>query len=231
MSWRKCSTCKGDIAYGAQYFVCSVSTCNKKRTGGMVFCKEPCWDAHVPIMNHRDAWWSQKTAPKDASAAADVAATGLGRSAGKKEVVPTEIKDSGGAKREILVVGTRFKGYVADRSGMNASEQALKPLSDIVRAACDEAIVRAANDGRKTIKDRDFRHIEKSTDSREVMVIVSRLKAYVLAKSGLKTSETCLAPLSDIVRKAIREGIRAAAMDDRKTVLDRDVPKTLEALS
>jgi len=31
--WRPCSACKQPIALGTPYYVCSVSTCNRKRTG------------------------------------------------------------------------------------------------------------------------------------------------------------------------------------------------------
>ena len=29
--WRRCSTCKGEIAFSSSYWVCSVSTCNRKQ--------------------------------------------------------------------------------------------------------------------------------------------------------------------------------------------------------
>jgi histone H3/H4 len=59
----------------------------------------------------------------------------------------------------------------------------------------------------------------------EVLVIASRLKDYVRARSGFHTSDRVLEPLSDIVRRVADEAIRNAARDGRKTVLDRDVPK------
>ena len=65
-TWRRCSSCKKPIAYGALYWVCNVSTCNRKRTG-LSFCTVMCWDAHVPLMNHRDSWAEERHAPaKDA---------------------------------------------------------------------------------------------------------------------------------------------------------------------
>ena len=51
---RHCSRCKNPILCGASYLVCSVSTCNRARTG-LVFCSLDCWDAHVPVAGHRDA--------------------------------------------------------------------------------------------------------------------------------------------------------------------------------
>ena len=60
--WRRCNSCKKEIGYGALYWVCNVSTCNRKRTG-LVFCEVSCWDAHVPMMNHRETWAEERRAP------------------------------------------------------------------------------------------------------------------------------------------------------------------------
>ena len=66
-AWRRCSACKNPIALGATYWVCNVSTCNRKRTG-MVFCTVSCWEVHLPVANHREAWAVEKQAPKTAPA-------------------------------------------------------------------------------------------------------------------------------------------------------------------
>lgn len=60
--WRRCSSCKKSIGYRTKYWVCNVSTCNRKRTG-LVFCDVSCWDAHVPMMNHRESWAEERQAP------------------------------------------------------------------------------------------------------------------------------------------------------------------------
>jgi hypothetical protein len=60
--YKLCSECKQPIAFSADYYRCSVSTCNRKRTG-MFFCSVSCWDAHVPMMRHRDAWAEKTKAP------------------------------------------------------------------------------------------------------------------------------------------------------------------------
>ncbi|MCM2279594.1 MAG: hypothetical protein NDJ89_16085 [Oligoflexia bacterium] len=60
--WKKCSSCKKPIAFKALFWVCNVSTCNRKRTG-LSFCSVSCWDAHLPIMNHREAWAEERRAP------------------------------------------------------------------------------------------------------------------------------------------------------------------------
>jgi len=58
---------------------------------------------------------------------------------------------------------------------------------------------------------------------KEVLIIASRLKAYVKSRSGMNTSDGVLDSLSDIIRKAVDEAISNADADERKTVLDRDV--------
>lgn len=60
--WRKCNICKKAIGYRQEYWVCNVSTCNRKRTG-LIFCTVSCWDAHVPMMNHRESWAEERRAP------------------------------------------------------------------------------------------------------------------------------------------------------------------------
>ncbi len=63
----------------------------------------------------------------------------------------------------------------------------------------------------------------------DVLVVASKLKAYVKARSGMNTSDTVLDPLSDQLRALADEAIEAARADGRKTVLARDVPKPVPA--
>lgn len=60
------------------------------------------------------------------------------------------------ADEDVLVVASKLKSYVREKSGMNTSASVLTALSDRIRGLCDEAIDRARSDGRKTVKDRDF---------------------------------------------------------------------------
>ena len=57
---------------------------------------------------------------------------------------------------ETLVVASKLKNYVREKSGMNTSASVLAVVSDKIRQMCDQAIENARNDGRKTVKDRDF---------------------------------------------------------------------------
>src|SRR3989338_8227906 len=64
--WKKCSSCKKTIELGANYYVCSVSTCNGKRTG-YSFCSVHCFEVHLPVARHRDAGAIEQKAPMHAS--------------------------------------------------------------------------------------------------------------------------------------------------------------------
>src|SRR5687767_7267264 len=63
--WMVCSACRKEIHFGKVYWVCSVSTCNRNRTR-LVFCSVACWDSHVAILRHRDAWAVEERAPSRA---------------------------------------------------------------------------------------------------------------------------------------------------------------------
>ena len=57
---------------------------------------------------------------------------------------------------------------------------------------------------------------------KDVLVVISKLKAYVRARSGMNTSDGVADVLSDHLRKLCNEAIRNAARDGRKTLMDRD---------
>jgi hypothetical protein len=56
----------------------------------------------------------------------------------------------------------------------------------------------------------------------DVLVVVSKLKAYVKARSGMNTSDGVVDVLSAKIRKLCDAAIEVAQADGRKTVLDRD---------
>lgn len=180
--WRRCSSCKTEIPFGAGHWVCNVSTCNQKRTG-LVFCTVSCWEAHVPVMRHRESWAVEKTAPRreewereQREAAAKVAGAAAPRGpapasgdAGSSTAPVRRAADTAAgtdtqrpvplrpvATRDVMVVASKLKEYVRERSGMNTSDGVMQVLSDALRTLTDRAIRNAQRDGRKTILDRDF---------------------------------------------------------------------------
>lgn len=164
-AWKHCSTCKTDIAFGQSYYECSVSTCNRKRTA-LYFCSLPCWEAHLPMMRHRDAWAVEARAPerdaweRDLRAEAEAAEArreqGAAQEASRRRVVTGPATGNDELPRDVLVVVSKLKQYVRARSGMNTSDGVTTILSDHVRRLCDLAIRNAAQEGRKTVLDRDF---------------------------------------------------------------------------
>ncbi len=154
--WRRCNACKGPIELGSTYWVCSVSTCNRKRTA-LSFCSVRCWDVHLPVARHRKAWAVEQTAPMSLEAETKPSSA-VPRNQTRKQAVqsvaPQEAKTD--LPNEVLIVASRLKEFIRARSGFNTSDGALDPLSEIVRHVCDEAIQRAARDGRKTVLARDI---------------------------------------------------------------------------
>lgn len=56
---------------------------------------------------------------------------------------------------EILVVASKVKSYIKDKSEMNTSGAVPEELSKRVMSLLDKAIENAKADGRKTVMDRD----------------------------------------------------------------------------
>lgn len=176
--WRRCSTCKQPIAFGADYYVCNVSTCNRGGMKGFVFCTDTCWDAHLGIVRHRESWAVEARAPSwaefqrsQAAPAADSrssdatpsTASGSPAAREKRRIIPASRSGEGGARgragalpQDTLIVMSKLKSYVKARADMNCSDRVAGPLSEAVRRLCDEAIEQARADGRKTLLDRDF---------------------------------------------------------------------------
>ena len=64
--------------------------------------------------------------------------------------------DEGIPPKDVLVVVSKLKAYIKAKSGMNTSGDVAENLSDKLRRLCDDAIIRARQDGRKTVMARDF---------------------------------------------------------------------------
>jgi hypothetical protein len=178
--WMTCSACRTDIDFGATHYVCSVSTCNRSRTR-LVFCSVPCWDSHVATLRHRDAWAVEAEAPSQVQweaeqrAEAAAPAPAAPRPAPTPRPAPAVVRAPAPAppspsppsgppapvrltpadESDVLIVVSKMKKYIKERSGMNCSDAVAEGLSHHVRAICDLAIRNAGADGRKTVLDRD----------------------------------------------------------------------------
>ncbi len=167
--WKKCSVCKNDIPHEGKYYVCSVSTCNRKRTG-LVFCSVDCWDCHLPDARHRgDAGAIEEKAPSREQAAREHREDHLTpqnsreeraprRTIAQQEVAPRASKEP--LPTDILVVASKVKKYVRDRSGMNTSTSTMEALTRCVIALCEKGMENAAQAERTTVMDRDIPQLD-----------------------------------------------------------------------
>ncbi len=57
---------------------------------------------------------------------------------------------------DILVVASKVKKFIREKSGLSTSAEILEGLSQKVEQLCLEAIEKAKADGRKTVKGRDL---------------------------------------------------------------------------
>jgi hypothetical protein len=179
-TWLKCTACKNPIPFGALHQVCSVSTCNRPRNP-MVFCTVSCWDSHVADARHRESWAVEALAPSKAvweaarehhaaPAPAPVTTPVVRRVVGDVGSAPVAnppvtppAATSGQAglhlvevvDRDMLVVVSKMKKYIKDRSGMSCADAVGDVLSEHLRAICDEAIRAAGRAERKTVLERD----------------------------------------------------------------------------
>ena len=149
--WRKCNSCKKNIAFATKHYVCSVSTCNGQRTG-YVFCSVSCFEVHLPAARHKDAAAIEHISPRNepsrkiipAAHSTVASSTSFG---GPKTPIP----------RDVLIIASRLKEYILARGEMNTSGQVMEVLSEHIRRVCDKAIDQARHEGRKTVLDRDFK--------------------------------------------------------------------------
>lgn len=124
------------------------------------------------MMRHRDAWAEQEKSPTEAEAAAEEKAEqekvaraeleqqgGTGSDGQRRRIVSPQtgelVENTQDLPKDVLVVASKLKAYVKARSGMNTSEGVLNALSDHLRRVAILALRHAAQDGRRTVMDRD----------------------------------------------------------------------------
>ena len=199
--WRRCSSCKTPIAFGASYWVCNVSTCNRPRTG-LFFCTVSCWDAHLSVVNHRESWALERRAPSRAE--------WEGERAQQRTPLPPPPRQP-----------DRLDHPASGAEGAARSEA--KP-SEVNRSATAQQPNRPEADSRSEAKPSEVNRSATAQQPlpRDVLIVISKLKAYVRARSGFNTSDRVGEPLSDAVRELCDRAVEKARADGRKTVLDRD---------
>jgi len=198
-TWLKCSACRSDIAFGTKYFQCSVSTCNRARTR-LVFCSVPCWDSHVATLRHRDAWAEDKIAPSKVAWERELADQPPEPPRAPAPPRPTGAAPAPAPRPAPVIAAPASPASGPTRRIVGEPPPAPAPAPAGMLALQDVA-------------------------DRDILIVVSKLKKYIKDRSGMNCSDSVAEVLSDHVRAIADESIRAAGRDERKTVLDRDVPR------
>lgn len=153
--WRHCVACKKPIFLGQIYYVCSVSSCSRV-SAPVQFCSFDCWAVHNEIYNHRNAAAVEETAPRETDTTQHAAAGPAKHQPDRKQTGPSA--ETLSTEGETLVVVSKVKKYIQEKSGMNTSADTMDALSDTLRRQLDQAIANAKKSGRKTVMARDLPH-------------------------------------------------------------------------
>jgi histone H3/H4 len=282
-TWLKCSACRTEIGFGAQHWICSVSTCNRSRTR-LVFCSVVCWDSHVATLRHRDAWAVEARAPTKAQWEAELAELGDAAPVAKSSAPSAPIAKSSAPSAASAQAAPIAKSPTpppkppAASSGVprpaptsdSTQPRGLPPSDPVTPTSSEPRRPPPTSDSTQPTPaslrgpaptptpasaDATSRHVvpppppapsgtrrvvgEASPASaaaveglqlnevtdRDILIVVSKMKKYIKERSGMNCSDAVAEMLSDHVRVLCDDCIRAAARDERKTVLDRDVPR------
>ena len=228
--WLRCTECKSEIPYGAKYYQCSVSTCNRSKLR-LVFCSIVCWDSHLGEARHREAWaeearaptregWQREVAAQAASAPAPAraapspsSAPPMASAAPRPASSPSPVASAAPARPAPVASASPSSAAPTSSSASSAASPGSAPVRRVVGDASQTSA--AAVEGVR---------FAEVTD-RDILIVVSKMKKYIKDRSGMNCSDSVADMLSDHVRLLCDEAIRAAARDERKTVLDRDVTR------
>lgn len=190
--WRRCSFCKKEIPFSAKYYLCSVSTCRQKRTG-LVFCSSSCWDGHDGETRHRESWAEEAIAPTRNAWLAEQASAAQ----------PTAPSPS------------------ISRAPRSTGKQETKTAPSFILRKSPQSVQAASTSS--SASSAAPRHSTATENlPQDILVVASKLKAYIKARAAMNTSDACCEPLSDELRRASARAIENARRDGRKTVLERD---------
>lgn len=244
-TWLVCSACRSDIAFGSKYFQCSVSTCNRARMR-LVFCSVSCWDSHVATLRHRDAWAEDKIAPTKAAWERELAADDTARPSASPPSPPSRpaaiaptvraaatppvlraasSAPSGApvahASSAMTTAHATVTGHAASAPPSPGHAASASPAPAAPRRVVGEPPPPAPG---VPPPPAPGVHLNDVVDN-DILIVVSKLKKYIKERSGMNCSDAVAEVLSDHVRALCDDSIRAAGRDERKTVLDRDVPR------
>lgn len=217
--WRRCSSCKTPIKYSQSYYVCSVSTCNRKRIG-YVFDSVHCWERHLPGARHKDAAAVEAKAPTyeqwKAELGPDAVAPGLsGAPSGALPGTGAAGAGPGAGHANTTAAGwsgSNSAAHLGAKPGLTPEQQA----AAVAAARSPQRVIArpsAVATAKPTYKD--------ALES-EILVVVSKMKNYIKERADMNTSDSVANVLSDRIRRLCDDAIDKARSEGRKTVMDRD---------
>jgi hypothetical protein len=110
--------------------------------------------------------------------------------------------------------------YEAEAARETASAGAQPRAAEPPQRRVVDSKVASAEPPQRRIVDR---RVDDPAD-KEILVVVSKMKAYIKAKSGFNTSDEVMDALSDRLRRIADRAIENAGADGRRTVMKRDLP-------
>ena len=222
-TWLKCSACRNDIPFASKYYQCSVSTCNRARMR-LMFCSIVYWDSHMATLRHHDAWTEDKISPTQASWERELASDPEPARPPAAPARPAAPQATASPIAPPAAARTVASGAGASPVAPPAAARTVVPGGATAaaptppRRIVGEPAPAAPADGTGAV------HLNDIVDN-DVLIVVSKLKKYIKERSGMNCSDAVAEVLSDHVRALCDDSIRAAGRDERKTVLDRDVPR------
>ena len=177
--WRSCSTCKKPIEFQQTYYACSVSTCNRTRHG-FCFCSVSCWDAHVPMMRHRESWAEQHTAPTREAWEREQQTEQAPHKASRATAVHAE---AAGSSQDVLIVVSKLKQYIKQQAAMHTADTVHGVLSGPAMKRIDQAPI-----DRLIVTNTIPIAGEKAASDKIVVLSVARLLAQAIRSIHEETS-------------------------------------------
>jgi hypothetical protein len=113
-------------------------------------------------MGHKSSWAEEETAPANNGNDRETESTGA--TPVRRLIIDNKSSSNQSATADssaysttdVLIVASKLKDYVKNKHGMNTSGNVMEELSHNVRRIVDDAVIRARQEGRKTLMDRDF---------------------------------------------------------------------------
>jgi hypothetical protein len=165
----------------------------------LTFCSVACFQAHVPTLRHRDAWAEEKRAPTFEAWEAERATR---------------------EEQERLAEAATTQSVPRMRRERGGDDSNREP-SVFVRAPSVGRQAATAT-GWKPAASKELTMSNEETP-KEVLVVVSKVKTYIRAKSGMNTSDAVTEALSELVRTTCDQAVERAKSEGRKTVMARDI--------